>query len=233
MKTPMMRQTTKADKLRRASKVAWLISASMTGFWVYSILALSISNTTVVVALTVLVSAGTQYVISLIESALFDGSLPAPWSADWAWEGSLPWLWGGAIVCLLVDVMMNLGGVSLFTSKLTDTNIGQEQFQMTNEFVSFVAKSATFVLAVLFAVSSELLEEFAVYTETGGSKAMGLRAERIKKALQQQNELGVMVKQFDEARLKQATDAVKGKAQQFAARQQPKEPAVDDLEVAR
>lgn len=230
-----LRQMSKADKLRRAGMVAWLISTAMTGFWVYNILKASLDNVVVVLVLTVVISAGFQYVISLIESALFDGSLPAPWSADWSWEGSLPWLWSGAIVCLLVDVMMNLGGVSLFTSKLGVTNIGQDQLEMTDEFVTFVAKSATFVIAVLFAVASELLDEFAVYAETGGSKQVTQRAMRMKEAVKQQMELDALLKQASG----QGKFAQPEQAKKVPSADQPKKPftpkadADDELVVHR
>src|SRR5512133_638838 len=122
---------------------------------------------------------------------------------DWSWEGPLPWLWGGAIAALLVDVMLNLGGVSVFTSRLTDTNIGQEQLAMSNEFVAMVSKFATFILALFFAVASELLDEFAVYSETGGGRAMGLRTERQKQYVKQQGELRQLLAQDSKQRSEQ------------------------------
>ena len=192
-----MKNMSKADKLRLASKVAWLISSAMTGLWVYSVLALTITEWYQALGLTIVIAAGFQYVISLVESALFDGSLPAPWSLDWSWEGSLPWLWGGAVVCLLVDVMLNLGGVSIFTNRLADTGIGQEQLELSSEFVQGVSKFATFVLAALFAVAPELLDEFAVYLETGASRAMQLRAQRQKAFVQAQRELGNLLEKQD------------------------------------
>lgn len=194
MKT-QLRQMTKADKLRKASKVAWVISTILSGLFIWSILSAKIANPILAGALTAGVSAGFQYVISLIESALFDGSLPAPWAIDWSWEGSLPWLWAGAIVCLLVDVMLNLGGVALFTSNIGKADVAGEQLAMTDDFVVLISRFSTFIIATLFAVAPELLDEFAIYAETGNSRSAGMRAKRQTQAIRENQELDRLLSQ--------------------------------------
>lgn len=145
----------KADKLRKAAQVAWVISGSFTAIWVWQALEGLIPNQLVKGIIVTVIAIGFQYVVSLVESVLFDGSLPAPWSKEWSWEGSVPWLWAGAIVCLFVDVMLNLGGVSVFTARLT----------ATDEFVASVSQGVTVILAILFAVAPELLNEFADFVD--------------------------------------------------------------------
>lgn len=235
-----LRQLTKADKLRRASKVAWVISTILSAVWIHKVVSLTFTNPLAAIAITVAVSAGFQYVISLVESALFDGSLPAPWSPDWSWEGSLPWLWGGAIVCLLVDVMLNLGGVSVFTSKISSGDIAASQLDVGDEFVVYVSRFATIILAVLFAVASELLDEFAIYSETGNSRSAGQRAKRQAQHIREQQQLEALLKQGGDQkrqdvppRGEQRRDTKPNREQPFPGNGKREIDPADDLVVER
>jgi hypothetical protein len=178
MEGPVKKHMTKSEKLRRAAKVCWTIGMLMTANFLYQVVAGMTDSKVVAVAAALVAAAGVQYVITLMESALFDGTLPAPWAFEWREGGPLPWLWTGAALCLFVDVLLNLGGVSIFTANLERSNIGQTALGMDDAFVRFVSKLITVALAALFAVGSELLDEFASYTDIGQGRAQATRQGR-------------------------------------------------------
>ncbi len=91
--------------------------------------------------------------------------LPAPWAVKYRDGGFLPWAMAGSITCLIMDILLNIGGVGFFMSKLHTSDIGQQQFNMSQTLVSSIETIATIAFATLCAVGSELLDEFANYIE--------------------------------------------------------------------
>jgi len=172
------RPRTKAEKLRIAARVCWLMGTFLTARFIYSVMSMQTESMLLALLITVVASAGLQYVLSLTESALIDGSLPSPWSEDWSWQGSLPWLFAAAILCLLIDAGLNLAGIAVFTSAIKSSDLAAQQLQLQDSFVVFVSRAATILLALLFALGPELLDEFAHWTETGQSRAAPAQSNR-------------------------------------------------------
>jgi hypothetical protein len=158
---------TKAEKLRMSGKICWVVGMLMTASFLRTVIQAQGFSATTTFLLALVAGIGVQMVITQVESALFDGTLPAPWAVEWSEGGPLPWLMVGAILCLCIDVLLNLGGVSVFTQELHKQNIGQNVLGMDEAFTLVVGKVITIALALLFAVGSELLEEFAKFSEGG------------------------------------------------------------------
>lgn len=154
---------TKVQKLKRASTAFWWLSSFMTFMFIYSVVKESDFNPVIAVGMSAGISLLLQYGISLAESALFDGSVPAPWAIDWKAGGPLPWIMVGAMVCLIVDVGFNIGGVNYFVSKLERTGI--ESVGFTDYAIGITKLIMTVAMATLTAIGSELLDEYAAYIE--------------------------------------------------------------------
>lgn len=156
---------TKGEKLRLASKLTWIISAVLTTNFVRAVVGTeSIFMFPVIFACC----CGVQYAITLAESALFEGHIPPPWRIDWADAGPVPWIWSGALLCLILDVLLNLGGVSFFLLKINDSSTGvvlRSQFGADDAFISTLMILLTVAFSVLAAVGSELLDAYADIVE--------------------------------------------------------------------
>jgi hypothetical protein len=127
----------------------------------------NITEVMLAVVVTLIVSVCFQYVLTLAETALFDGTLPPLWKINWTEGGPLPWLMTGALLCLAVDVLLNLGGVGFAMGKLHEADIGQATFNFSDALVLTIEKAGTLLFAMLCAVGPELLKAYAVYIETG------------------------------------------------------------------
>src|SRR6185503_13402010 len=149
----------KVNKLRWASRICWILGALCTMNFIRVVLANSITDIPALMAASAVISLSIQYVLTLIESALFDGSLPAPWKIDWTEGGPLPWLITGAVLCLLLDVLLNVGGVGYFLANLHLAGTGP--LKIGASVMGIVEIVATIAFATLLAVGSELLDEFA------------------------------------------------------------------------
>jgi hypothetical protein len=123
------------------------------------VMAPAIEDATTLIAASAVISISIQYVLTLVESALFDGSLPAPWKIDWTEGGPLPWLISGAILCLLLDVLLNVGGVGYFLANLHAVQTGPLKISVS--VMGIIEVIGTIAFATLLAVGSELLDEFA------------------------------------------------------------------------
>ena len=155
----------KVKQLLLASKVCWVLSCAMTVNFVRQVLSGAIPDDTMAFVAAVVISVAVQYVITMTESALFDGTLPAPWNVNWSAGGSIPWLVCGALVCLMLDVLLNVGGVAYFLGRLGTTDMGQDTIKVSQSLVTGIIWIVTIVFAVFLAVGAELLKEFANFVE--------------------------------------------------------------------
>lgn len=158
-------QETKIDRLEKASTFFWLLSAFITWSFFYAVAQEQDGNKLVLLITSTVLSLAFQYGITLAESALFDGTVPAPWNIDWKAGGPLPWLCIGAITALFVDITLNIGGVWVYVSKLEKTGIGA--VGVDDVTIGALKVIATILIAALCATGSELLKEYANYLRTG------------------------------------------------------------------
>jgi hypothetical protein len=152
---------TKSEKLRKAGKVCWILGAFFTWSFVRSRLANSGMEPAVMWAVALGASLGLQYVLTLIESTIIEGMLPAPWALDFRKAPTLAILAIAAYGCFLFDVLLNLGGVYTFTSDLTAAVGEVKQLGISDYVMQVVQFIATFFFSMLFALGSELLEALA------------------------------------------------------------------------
>lgn len=158
----------KVKGLRIASKVCWVLGALATGSFIYRGMSRAVPDTTLALVLAVLLSLGLQWVLTMAESAIFDGTLPAFWSVDWKGGGPVPWLVVGAFFCLTIDVILNMGGVTLFIREMNAEDVGP--FDASDYVIRTMQVIGTILFSIFVAIGSELLAEFADYIETNPSR---------------------------------------------------------------
>lgn len=163
-------KTSKADRVRLAGKVLWYLGASTTAYFVYIVLKAMNLEWYITWSIAIPLALAVQYVLTMIETALFSGELPSPWALNWSEGGPLPWIMIGALLALLLDVLFNIGGVSYFLLKLNQTDIGQEALGMSSSTVRIISIFVTMFFSVFLALGPELLDEFASFLETGQRK---------------------------------------------------------------
>lgn len=179
----------KVRRIRLAGKLCWYLSAAMTVNFVRQVLSAALPDEAVVLLLSLVVAFAVQYVLTMTESALFDGTLPAPWNVEWREGGSTPWLVIGAIVCLLLDVLLNIGGVAYFLGKLGSTDLGQSTLKVNASIITGVVWLVTVTFAVFIAVGPELLDEFANLIEDQNRPMIESRqAKSVQQPAQQQQQ---------------------------------------------
>ncbi len=152
---------TKADKFRKASQICWLIGAALTWNFIRTITQNSISEPAVAWAVAAVVSMGLQYLLTLVESTIISGMLPAPWNISFKRNTTEAILAIAAFGCFFFDVMLNLGGTYVITSQL-GTAVGDvKQLGISDYIIKVTVFLATFFFAILFALGSELLDALA------------------------------------------------------------------------
>lgn len=161
---------TKAEKFRKASKICWALGAFFTWNFMRTVLAGTIEEPAVLWAVSIGAALGVQYLMTLIESTLIDGILPAPWNIDWRNDARSGILVIAALGCFAVDVFVNLGGVYAVTSKLGVAAGNVKALGISDYIVQVAMFVATFFFAMLFALGSELLDALA--DQYDGTKPM-------------------------------------------------------------
>lgn len=175
---------TKSEKLRRASKACWLIGCVMTVNFIRVVLSATIPDPIICFVAAGLVSAGLQYVLTLMESSLFDGSLPPPWQVKWTEGGPIPFLVGAAVLCLAIDVMLNIGGVGMFMSRFEEAT-ANDVFTISAVVMNSLKIIGTVLLSVLFALGSELLDAYADLVEGNPRKSYPVENRQPKRTAQE------------------------------------------------
>ncbi len=149
-----------ATKLDRASKACWFFGMIATANFFRVVIA---SNWATGMGLSWVIALpcamGVQWVFTLMTASLISGEFPAFWRINWLEGGFLPVRYAFALMCLFVDVLLNVGGVGIFTSKLAETDIGQDMFGMSPGFVSFLVVTITLGISIMLALGSEVLAE--------------------------------------------------------------------------
>lgn len=161
-----MKTMSRVDKLIWASRICWLISLASTFNFVRIVMAATFTDVTVSLAVAFLVSFGVQWVLTQAETALFDGTFPPPWKVKWRLGGAEAWLTVGALMSLLLDVLLNLGGIAFFFKALKDADLGQDLIGIDAGILDVVTTVLAVGFAVFAAVGSELLLEFAKYIQS-------------------------------------------------------------------
>ncbi len=149
-------------RLRFASTVLWCIGVLLTANFV-----ISANNFTWYWWIPIIVgSGGLQFVITEIESALFTGNIPLPWSEQATQRTK--WIFISSITVLLFDVLLQLGGVGIFLRYIGDSTSGdilRDNFGMTEQAISIISIIFILLLALLAAVGSEVLKMYADFIE--------------------------------------------------------------------
>lgn len=156
--------TSKVDKLRLASKIVWLIGTCLTINFFFE--TLKPNNLTFQLGVIV-ASFGIQYVFTLSESAVIENDLPLPWTN---WDKKVTFVWIGAMVCLLVDVLFNVGGAGYLFKAVEDSNSSltlKENFGANSAFITIVVNLLIIALSIFFALGSEILNAQADLLEKG------------------------------------------------------------------
>ena len=94
-----------------------------------------------------------------METAIFDGTLPPPWQIDFTQRGSVPWRTAGATVCLIVDVLFNMGGVAILLSNLDKA--GLDNAGLSAGTVKIIGMLLIIPLSIFLCIGSEIMEEHA------------------------------------------------------------------------
>ena len=113
------------------------------------------------------VCAAVQYVVMKIESALFSGAIPSPWSTFRSTKTT--WIWIGAVIILLMDIIVNLGGVGVVAKFVKLSSSGEvltNEFGATTTGLNLITGFMILALALLVAIGPELLKLFADILET-------------------------------------------------------------------
>lgn len=169
MSTQSRRPKTKEEKLRLASKICWLAGSATTVMFFRVVFMAGITDPMVATVLAVIVGAGVQYLMTLIEGMLIDGMLPAPWDVDWTGGGPIPFMVVGALGTFLLDVILNIGGVAVFTTKLTSqVDGGMSTLGMSTTATAVFVPVFTIFFACLLALGSELLDAAADHVSGHG-----------------------------------------------------------------
>jgi hypothetical protein len=155
----MKKRKTRADELRSAAQILWHGGIALSTIYVKSALPDLPGWTLIPIYL---VCMALQYAVTLIESAVFSGSIPPPWSARATTKTS--YIWVGASIVLLMDLLVNLGGVGTVANFLKDSATGdvlKNNFSASDTALNIIAGLMIIALAFLFAVGSELLKMYA------------------------------------------------------------------------
>lgn len=108
----------------------------------------------------------TQYVFTELESALFSGKIPAPWSENAT--AKTKWIWSGAVTILLTDVFINIGGVGYVATFIRDSDTGKvlkTEFGSSDGMLKLLTSLIILVLALFVAIGPELLRIYAELSE--------------------------------------------------------------------
>lgn len=157
------RPKTKAQELRLAANILLFFGIVLTTNYVLS----AKEYKWIVWPLVFVVCAAVQYVVTKIESALFSGSIPAPWSKLRSTRTT--WIWVGAVIVLMMDILINLGGVGViarFVKLSTSGEVLTNEFGATESGLSIITGLMILSLALLVAIGPELLKLFADIQET-------------------------------------------------------------------
>lgn len=150
-------------RLRLASTVLWCIGVLLTANFVISANEFSWYWW----APIILASGGLQFVVTEIESALFTGNIPLPWSEIATQKTK--WIFVSSIIVLLFDILIQLGGVGIFLRYVKESASGdvlRSSFGMTENAISILSVIFIVLLALLTAVGSEVLKMYADYVES-------------------------------------------------------------------
>lgn len=153
----------KVEHLRLSSKVVWCIGSLLTFNFAREV---SQPESFLPYLITIGVSCGMQYIFTLSISALISGTLPLPWKENW--NPRLTSIWFGGIVCLLLDILLNIGGgqyiIQGFEKSSTNAVLGN-QFGADSGLISFITGAVIIILGTFFALGSEILNAQADYLE--------------------------------------------------------------------
>lgn len=170
----MKRPETPSEKLRLTANIFWTLGCVLTTNFIFS--ANEIANWWMY-PLILIVCVLVQYGMTNVESALFSGSIPPPWSKRRTTQTN--WIWAGAATILSIDVFLNLGGVGTIAKFVRNSSSGdvlKSDFGASDLGINLVA--AFFILAVslFIAIGPELARLHAGILEKslefGESKAV-------------------------------------------------------------
>lgn len=153
----------KVKELQRASTISWYISLGFSALYVSLLTRQFVTNELFYYALAFGITFPIQYIFTLFESSLIDGSIPAFWRINWKEGGMLPVLYVFAFLCVIIDTLLNIGGVSFFFSKLHEVDIGQELFGMNSQFVALLTKFFQIAFSIMLTFASEVFKGYAKY----------------------------------------------------------------------
>lgn len=158
----MHKPKTLPEQLLFASNILWWMGTLMTGGLTYMVAKAVIESVPLALIAAGIGASAIQYVLSLMETALWDGSLPPIWRVRWGEGGPIVSTMLTAVFCLALDIVLNLGGVGFVMSKLGETNIGQKQFGMSAGFVQVLINTFTILFSLLISVGPEQLRQRAL-----------------------------------------------------------------------
>lgn len=155
----MERPKNKSEELRLAAKILWFIGVALTSNFILS----SINNEHVILyGIVPVVCMLVQYAVTKITSAIFSGAIPPPWSKRAKTNTS--WIWIGAVIILIMDVFINLGGVGEIARLITNSDSGdvmRNEFGASDSSLKAITGIFIIMLALLVAIGPELCYMYA------------------------------------------------------------------------
>lgn len=149
---------TKVEKLRLTANILLFFGTVLTTNYVLS----ANDYQWFIWPIVFLICSAVQYVVTNIESAIFSGSIPSPWSDKRSTKTN--WIWFGATIILLMDVIVNLGGVGIIANFIKDSASGdvlKDSFGTTPFGLQVVTGFFIVALALLVAIGPELARMYA------------------------------------------------------------------------
>lgn len=146
----------KVKKLRISAKILWILGCFLTYQFIAGDIEISLQA-----GITLVFVCAIQYVFTQAESIAFDGTLPYPWTEEFRSDSRYLGLLIGSLVILLLDMVINLGGVHDFITKLQTSDSGKVLEQEYVQDVDTFMRVFEFLLSLVLCIGSEMLNALA------------------------------------------------------------------------
>lgn len=156
-----LQPTDRVKKYRRASMFCWWVGTAMTIAQFYQWFGAALPDPTLVFVASAVVGGILQYILTLGETPLFNGTIPPLWKIQWKEGGPVVFIAAMSVACILFDFVLNLSGVWFIMSQLNKDDL---VFGASDYIIRAVQVVFTIVFSIFFAVGSEMFDELANFT---------------------------------------------------------------------
>lgn len=156
-----LQPTNRVKKYRRASMFCWWVGTAMTIAQFYQWAGIALPDPTIAFLASAVVGGILQYILTLGETPLFNGTIPPLWKIQWKEGGPVVFIACMSVACILFDFVLNLSGVWFIMSQLNKDDF---VFGASDYIVRAIQVLFTIVFSIFFAVGSEMFDELANFT---------------------------------------------------------------------